>query len=283
MGIIEGLLLYGAILGLCVEKDSFRALIAHRNAWPPSWAQSNLLINTSRTLVLGRYLWGDPKCFILLIYVVINNPSVKYIIRASVLIIMYSRLQSNGTATFPNLVHTNCSPLFLNLLLAMQRPLILHLTLILAPVRSLPSTSALIRSCYCYGSSTNKPFPWPTLWRTASQTRDELMNRYEFHSVGCRSVLSIMQNKLIPWASNATKPPLLAICVLWYYFSCQIAQNLSVNTTNTCNVFPRNTLALILGLALSVMPISQRDQTWARGEFASVHGPIPHLPNSLFL
>lgn len=206
----------GAILGFCVEKDSFRVPIAHRNAWPPSWAQSNLQINTSRMLMLGRYFWWDHlKRFILPICNVINNLPIKYLIRASILIITCGRLSSNWIETFPCSVHASCSPLYLNLLLAMQRPHVLQLTVILAPVRSLPSTPALIRSHYCYGISANKPFPLLVIWLTASHTTDEQMNRFVC-SVGCQSGLSLTQNKLIPWASNVIKPPFLAISVLCY-------------------------------------------------------------------
>lgn len=206
-----------AILGFCAEKDSFRVPIAHRNAWPPTWAQSNLQINTSRMLVLGRYFWWDhPKRLVLPICIVINNPPIKYLIRASILIIICSRLRSNWIETLPCSVHISCSPLYLNLVLAMHRPHALQLTVILAPVRSLPSTSALIRSHYCYGMSANKPFPLLVSWLTASQTTHEQMNRYRFCNVGCWSGLSLTQNKLIPWASDVTKPPFLAICALCY-------------------------------------------------------------------
>lgn len=121
------------ILGLYVEKDCFRALIAHINVQSPSWAKSDLPINISRILLLGRYLqWGHLKGFVLLMHGAINKPSAKYIIRSSVLIIIYSRWRSNGTVTFPSSGHASCSPLFLNLPLEMQRPLISHLTVILA-------------------------------------------------------------------------------------------------------------------------------------------------------
>lgn len=52
----------------------------------------------------------------------------------------------------------------------------------------LPSISALIRFCYSYSTSAKKPFPWPTIWLTVSQPRDELMNRYTFSNVGCKVV-----------------------------------------------------------------------------------------------
>lgn len=52
----------------------------------------------------------------------------------------------------------------------------------------LPGISALIRSCYWGSTCAKKPFPWPTIWLTASQTRDELVNRYTFSNVGCKVV-----------------------------------------------------------------------------------------------
>lgn len=39
----------------------------------------------------------------------------------------------------------------------------------------LPSISAVIRPCSWYSISAKQPLPWPAIWLTASQTRDELI------------------------------------------------------------------------------------------------------------